>query len=67
MWPSCHSWHDVTGATLSAMTTLLVLSALLLLLGLVATLLGAVRGDGYGHRPPPASHWSDDDHVAPAR
>ncbi|WP_199423505.1 hypothetical protein [Actinotalea solisilvae] len=49
------------------MTTLLVLSALLLLLGLVATLLGAVRGDGYGHRPPPASHWSDDDHVAPAR
>jgi hypothetical protein len=57
MCQSCHWWHHVVGRIVSAMTTFLVLSAVLLVVELVAGL-RTLRRD----RPtsPPASHldWS---------
>lgn len=59
LWPICHSWQHVAETTLSAMSTLLAVAALLLLAALVVVVVRSVLTDGYGHRPPPASHPGD--------
>jgi len=64
---SCHSWQRFAVRRLSAMTTLLILLALLTLTVWLATRLRDwLRQDGLGHRPPPRSHhdWTEDtDHY----
>jgi hypothetical protein len=41
------------------MSLFLIVLALVLLVWWVARLVAAVRGDGYGLRPPPPSHHAD--------
>jgi hypothetical protein len=60
---SCHSWRQVDESSISAMTTLLLLLALLTLTAwLGARLYDWLRTDGLGRRRPPRDHhdWTED-------
>ena len=61
-WHSCHWWHDIDGRQHRAMEIVMALAATVPVLVVVALVLVAVRGDGYGHRRPPSSRgdWTAD-------
>jgi len=64
-WHSCHWWRNIDGHQHRAMEILVALAAtvpVLVVVALVLVLLHLVRGDGLGHRRPPASRaeWTAD-------
>ncbi|MBY9073632.1 hypothetical protein K1X13_02240 [Nocardioides sp. WL0053] len=56
----CHSWRDLVESMITAMTAALILlltAAAVVAFGYLTA--RVLDGDGYGHRPPPASHPRD--------
>lgn len=63
----CHSWLDIDGRQHRAMEILVALAATVPVLVVLAVLLLAVRGDGYGHRTPPRSRRDWEAEHLPSR
>ena len=62
-WHSCHSWQDLAGGMITAMTFLIILLVVAAVLAAGAVRL--VLHDGQGPQRPPVSHFQDPDFMAP--
>jgi len=59
--PICHLWRDIYARRITAMTILIALLAIGAVVSATALqLVRLIGSDGYGHRPPPRSHWSEE-------
>jgi hypothetical protein len=63
-WLSCHSWHDLDGAMITAMTYLLIITVIAL--AMAARTIDLLLHDGRGPAAPPRSHTQDPQFSAPA-
>jgi hypothetical protein len=58
---SCHSWQDVLGHSVTAMSIVALALVLLAIVVLLAAVAVTVHRDGYGSVPPPRSHLGWDE------
>jgi hypothetical protein len=63
-WHSCHSWHDLDGGMITAMTFLIIVLAVAAVLATQAVTM--LLHDGRGPAAPPRSHVQDPQFSAPA-
>jgi hypothetical protein len=59
----CHSWRDLDGAMITAMTFLLILTVIAV--ALAARTIDLLLHDGRGPAAPPSSHFQDPRFAAP--
>jgi hypothetical protein len=63
-WHSCHSWHDVDGVMITAMTYLLII--IVIAAALAVWTIDLLLHDGRGPAAPPRSHLQDPQFTSPA-
>ena len=56
-WHSCHSWRDLDGSSITAMTYFIIL--LVIAAVMAAKTIDLLRHDGRGPAAPPSSHFQD--------
>jgi hypothetical protein len=64
LWHSCHSWRDLDGGMITAMTYLIML--LLVAAVMIAETIRLLFHDGRGPQRPPRSHFEDPRFRPPA-
>ena len=62
-WHSCHSWRDVDGGSITAMTYFIIL--LVIAAVMAAKTIDLLLHDGRGPAAPPSSHFQDSQFAAP--
>ena len=62
-WHSCHSWRDLDGSSITAMTYFIIL--LVIAAVMAAKTIDLLRHDGRGYAAPPSSHFQDPRFAAP--